>query len=187
MKITTKRQMYRMLADGAFGNTIPQYFSIKEWAASGLCERYKFWGVRSLVPAGPCRLNCPNDEVISTCLSPAFRDYPLNISLMIDKVTQITLWAEVMRDERGWCVYGIQYPKTKDGWTWRSHMPSHGTQWYGMHAQSILRCHLNSNSYADLEALLDQYPDHVVELSATASCFGTIPGRNSVVWECRLY
>lgn len=183
MQVTSKRQMYRMLSDGSFGNTIPQFFSIDEWLKDPSSMKYKHWGVRTLRPAGPCWLNCPRTEVWGYCLS---LNEPVNISMMIDKVTKIKLWAEVVRTEAGLAVYGIVNPDTKTK-TWRSAMPSEGVQRYGLAALNVLKQNLNESSLADLEVLLDEYPDHVVELSACASNIGTTPGRNAVVWEVRKY
>jgi len=51
----------------------------------------------------------------------------------------------------------------------------------------VLRKHLNPNSLDDLSTVLDRWPGHVVELSAVEGCFGTVPGRNGIVWEVRNY
>jgi len=57
----------------------------------------------------------------------------------------------------------------------------------GLAARLILQARLTEASYHDLELLLDQYPGHVVELSAAACMVGSWPGRNHCVWEVRVY
>lgn len=183
MQVTNKRQMYRMLADGDFGNTIPQYFNVDEWLNSADSKKYAWWGVRTLRPAGPCKLNCRSVDVAENASE--FGE-PVNISMMIDKVTRINLWAEVLETETGLAVYGIENPDTRTK-SWRSAMPSEGRQWHGLAARGVLSRHLTPSSVADLRALLDRFPGHVVELSACVSCIGTIPGRNAVIWEVRKY
>lgn len=182
--VSNKKQMYRMLASGEFGNTIPQYFDMDEWWRSEDRDRYAYWGVRSLTPGGPCLLNATRYGVlnfISDEASPAY-----SISPMVDRITKINLMTEVLETEAGLQVYGIVNPDTKNG-NWRSLMPKEGKQWSGLLARNILKQYLNDCSYADLMVLLEQYPGHVVELSACQSCIGTIPGRNAVVWEVRKY
>lgn len=183
--VTSKNRMYPLLASGAFGNTIPQFFSVAAWRASGDSERYPTWGVRTLSPGGPCRLYCPTAEVESTVADYEARGHGVNISLMIDAVCTVTLYADVYEGERGVEVHCVENPGK--GASWRVEMPRNGKRLTGLAAKMTLQRHLNPSSLADLYALLEQYPGHVVELSACDRCIGTIPGRNAVTWECRQY
>lgn len=183
--ITTKRRMYELLAAGAFGNTLPQYFAVADWIKSPDAQRYAVWGVRTLTPGGPCRLNCPRDEVAATAAAYTSQGHGINISCMIDRVLTVTLWADVYDSPSGLLVYGIECPPK--GGSWRALMPSQGRQVEGVAAAMLLRHHLNASSLADLEALRDRYPGHVYELSACDRNFGTVPGRNGVIWEVRQY
>lgn len=182
--ITSKAGMYHLLAAGRLGNTIPQFFDLADWRASADYRRFETWGVRTLSPGGPCRLYCPRAEVEST--AEAF-GCPVNVSCMIDAVLNVTAWLEVWDSPTGLIVEGIEHPLR--GLSWRQAMPDPARRrtWTGIAARMILRRHLNPNSLADLESLIELYPDHVVELSACEGCFGTVPGRNAVVWECRQY
>lgn len=183
--VRTKRRMYTLLANGDFGNTIPQYFSVAEWLASTESGRYRYWGVRTLKPGGPCRLNCPADEVPATAGGFTTSGNAINISCMVDRAVTVTLWADVYDSPSGLLVYGVEYPPK--GGSWRALMPSEGRQSEGVRAVMLLRRHLNASSLADLEALRERYPGHVYELSACRECFGTVPGRNGVIWEVRQY
>lgn len=183
--VTNKARMYRLLAAGAFGNTVPQFFSVHEWRLSGQADRYPLWGVRTLTPGGPCRLYCPADEVADTVASRLFQKHRVNISCMVDAVCTVTAFIEVMESETGLLVYAVEHPGA--GTSWRHAMPRDGVQTGGLRARMLLRRHLNADSLDDLESLLEKYPGHVVELSALEECFGTVPGRNAVVWEVRRY
>jgi hypothetical protein len=68
--------------------------------------------------------------------------------------------------------------------SWRTHMKTPAC-WTGISAKMLLREVLNPNSYADLESLLEHYPDHVIELSALAVNFGTVPHRYAIICEVR--
>lgn len=187
--IITKQQMYQLLQQGKLGNTIPQFLSVADWLADPSHLKYQFWGVRSATVSGhpACRLNCPQAEVVAY----AQKHFPqqVNISLMVDKITNINAWLEIGYFHDGLTVEGIEYPDTSNGWTWRSHMPnpSYRRQWRGLRAWGILRKHLNENSYDDLFELLAEYPNHIVELSALPCCLGTHEHRNAVIWEVRMY
>lgn len=183
--VRTKRRMYELLAAGAFGNTIPQYFDVGEWERSPDSSRYAWWGVRTLTPGGPCRLNCPREEVRETAERPEFRKAGINVSVMIDKAVDVTLWADVYDSPTGILAYGVENPPK--GGSWRALMPSQGREYRGVSARALIERHLNPSSLADLWAVFDRWPGHVLEFSATRQCFGTVPGRNAVVWEVRLY
>lgn len=181
--IRGKADMYRRLTRGEFGNTIPQYFTVAEWERDA--PPYAAWGVRTLVPGGPCRLYCPRDEVRQTAERPEFAAAGVNISMMVDAIAGVTLWAEVWDSPAGLVVYGIEYPPR--GASWRAEMPRRGRHWEGTAARVLLRRHLNPNSLTDLDTLRDVFPGHVYEFSAVDRCIGTVPHRNAVVWEVRNY
>lgn len=180
-RVASKAESYRLLAVGAFGNVIPQYFDLDEWEASEDCARYDLWGVRTLTPGGPCRLLCPRAEVRAT--AEAFAPHAVNVSVMVGPVFGVSLMADVHVGEQGLVVYGVERPP--DDHDWRRDMPSKGRQFGRLESALALRRHLTPSSHSDLMALLDAYPDHVVELSALRRCYGSLPGRNAVIWEVR--
>ena len=195
-RVTSKAQMYRMLAAGAFGNTTEMWMEAVEWLASNWSKKdgrhYKgtpeFWGVRTLTPGGPCRLNCPTADVFDTAADFEEAGHKVQISMMVDRVATVTAWLEVWDSPTGLVVEGIEHPETPE-WTWRNSMPDpvKRKSWTGTAARMVLARHLNENSRADLEVLLAQYPDHVVEMSALDRCIGMVKHRNGIVWEVRAY
>lgn len=183
--MTTKVRMYDALRAGCFGNTIPQWFSLDKWLVDPEAQRYQVWGVRTLTPGGPCRLFCPTGEVPSTVADYESKGHRCNISIMIDAILNVTLFADAYDSETGLRVYAVEYPGK--GASWRKAMPEKGKQYDGLAARLLLRKHMNAASLADLEAIFERWPGHVVEFSACDRNFGTVPGRNCVIWEVRKY
>lgn len=181
--IRAKGRMYDMLASGAFGNTVPSWSNLEKWTADPETVRYASWGIRTLSAGGLCRLYCPREEVEATVQEYQRKGFDCNISVMVDAITRVTLWADVYDSQIGVQVYGIENPGR--GKSWRQLMPSEGRQYSGLTARMLLQKHLNANSLADLEDVLAKWPGHIVELSALERCFGTVPGRNAVIWEVR--
>lgn len=61
------------------------------------------------------------------------------------------------------------------------------TQTDGLRAIFKLRSALFPSSLNDLEALFELYPDSVIEFSAYRFALGSLPSRNTVIWEVRNY
>lgn len=183
--ITSKSQMYALLAAGRLGNTTQQFFDLREWAFHPDTCKYQWWGVRTLTPGGPCRLNCQGDAVPDTVWEFEKDGHRCNISVMLDRICRVTLWCDIWESPTGLVVYGIENPP--DGGSWRALMPTQGRHWYGLAARMLLKRHLNANSYDDAMGLLEKYQNHVLELSATDRCLGIIQHRNAIHWELRSY
>lgn len=179
--ITSKPQMYKLLATGLLGNTINQYFSVEEWQSSEEYHKFDIWGVRSMTPGGPCRLYCPKDEVVETAES--FKPHQINISIMIDAVARVVLMADIFMGDYGLELYGIENP-TK-GANWRRDMPSMGRTYRFTAARGVIARCLTPADREDLNELLDLYPGHVIELSAIDRCLGIYPHRKGIIWEVR--
>jgi hypothetical protein len=186
--ITSKSQMYRLLAAGAFGNTIPQWLDAARWDAEAPTT-IRWWGVRTMTPGGPCSLNCPDHAVRKTFAAFQAAGHVPQISMMVDRVANVMAWLEVWESPTGLVVEGIEYPDTSTGMTWRDAMPDPALRrrWEGTAARLVLARHLNENDRDDLAATLERFPGHVVEMSALDRCIGTVPHRRAVVWEVRAY
>lgn len=186
--IASKAEMYRLLAAGAFGNTLPQWLDDARWADESPLA-VMWWGVRTMTPGGPCRLNCPDHEVRETFAAFRAAGHVPQISMMVDRVATVTAWLEVWDSPAGLVVEGIEYPDTAGGWTWRNAMPdpTRRRRWEGTAARMVLARHFNENDRDDLAATLERWPGHVVEASAVDRCIGTVPHRRGIVWEVRAY
>lgn len=186
--VSNKAEMYRMLHRGDFGNTVPMWFCDLDWVFDTDTDdkgSYAWWGVRSLSPGGPCKLNVPWGDVVRTCREFESAGHKFNISPMIDRIVNVSMWANVLRSPSGLIIECIEYPDKASNW--RAEMPTKAKTYQNTAANMLLRKHLNPSTLDDLGILLDKYPDAVVELSATESEFGTVPGRNAIIWEVRNY
>jgi len=188
--IRTKREMYRMLVAGEFGNTIPQYFSLEDWLISPDHAKYSLWGVRSISGGGDkrMRLNVPRDDVKDYCE----RWYPhggVNISPMIDRyaVLRAEAFESGFGEPFGLNVFYVPPGKLIPADPWRGSFKRYGTRAWGLKALHLLREHLWPSDWEDLRLTLDRFPGHVVEFSACDRAVGVIPNRNCVIWECRAY
>lgn len=184
--VLTKADWYARVLTGEFGNSLPKFFSWGEWIADPLgFESCTLWGVQhTSIPGFPgTRLNVNKEDVGKVICAnfPGKIDYC--ISPMIHQFGQVLWEGDVMRGVGGVSCHGHANPQPG---SWRKHMVKPDV-WEGSAAIALLRSVLNGNSYDDLAILLDSYPDHTVELSALGRCYGTVPGRNAVIWECRLY
>lgn len=174
----TKVEMYALLRAGAFGNTSPSWTDVVDWAREARPRPGSLWGLRHRRISGfpGTKLNVKAEDVVSH-LHRAFglRDY--NISPMTPGTV---LWEGDITEH-----YASGNLSPKSG-TWRKHMLA-PKLWEGSARNVLLRSLMNENSYDDLCLVLEAYPGHVVEVSILDCCFGTCPGRNSVVWETRDY
>jgi hypothetical protein len=57
----------------------------------------------------------------------------------------------------------------------------------GLKANLILRSRMDPSSFADLQTLLEIYPESAIEFSTYEVSVGDISGRNTVFWEVRNY
>lgn len=175
--VLTKRDMYARLLAGEFGNTNPSWDGLTDWLLTGSYKDYPLWGVRSKTANDPrTRLNVPTTDVYAYCVENRLTD--ANISPMV-KAWSVQWEGDVCRGFVSGNV-GVEPG------SWRTHMKK-PRLWEGSAATVLLKHVLNPASFDDLLILLDEFPDHVVELSALDHCFGTVPGRNAVVWEVRKY
>lgn len=183
--ITDKRQMYAALAAGTLGNTLPQCFDRDFWYRHADIAKYEFWGIRSMVPGGPCHMYVPWHDVMQILDDMDRRNVAYNISPMIYGVTLMANIAVL--EGRGLYVHYIEHPATGETWREGFATPGRSKEAIGVAAYNLLRRHLNGNGIDDVMELLQLYPDHVVEISVTSDCIGKLPHRNYVTWEVRRY
>lgn len=180
--VLSKPDFYRRSRLGEFGNTCPEWFSAIAWETEARARGWanKLWGVRHTKLAGfqGTALNVPTDRVIPHILE-HFRDRDYQISPMVNGFANVVFEGDVTDKY----ISGNFCPP---GGSWRKHMLKPRLI-EGSAAKAVLRTYLNENSQDDLAILLEEYPDHVVELTILDACFGTVPHRNAVIWEVRRY
>lgn len=96
----------------------------------------------------------------------------------------VTMQGELSRWPTGWRLEAVV---GKDAPGILRYAMAKASVYSGLVARHILECHLWPSSYEDLLALFELYPDSVVELSACSFEVGTVPGRNTIIWEVRNY
>ena len=94
----------------------------------------------------------------------------------------LTIQGELMKDERGlYLLYTkVQKPMNLALREKEEHA-------FGLAALDIRKESLWPSSFSDVMALLEIYPDSVIEFSAYDVEVGNIKGRNAVIWEVRNY
>lgn len=177
MEVSNKVQMYDLLGKGAFGNTLPLWANMEAKTYTGLA------GVRSIGRPGlPCVTGLPG-KVIVEIGRKICQDHFCEVAYYPHpEVDGILLQGEVTRNQ-----YGLWLEYTTVKAPMRPALREMRKVAKGLSAMEILRSQMTSSSWADTEALLDMYPGAVVELGIYQECLGTIPGRNTLIWEVRHY
>jgi hypothetical protein len=177
MTIRFKNEMYELLAQGAFGNSLRTWSTAQAVVESGYTGEI---GLRSRTIAGPF-----------------YHRLPLLTALMIGenliKTGHPTVYCEAAIDENivlqgEICEVGpllcLTYSTAKVQMRAAMQNPSYAE---GLAAKTILRSYLSPSSYEDLFALLELYPGHTVEFTSFSNFVGELKGRSTCVWETRLY
>jgi hypothetical protein len=186
MRVANKEEMSRLYHDGKFGNhiaTFPDLLELNRAVDRGYSEpvtlRY-----RGESGGKFCAYNVAPDELASTVVDwvrrgAEFGKIYANGYIQSDL---ITFQAEIQHGYRG---YDIRYSTA--ALPMREALAFDQEHAHGLRALGILRHYLCPNSFADLEALFDIYPDSVVETTTVRGNIGVIPHRNTVFWEVRNY
>jgi hypothetical protein len=177
--VTKKHQNYKNAMQGCYGNQ-PKYWSSLEelYKDNRYCDLIT---LRTLLGGGgPCLYDLPVNQVETAAksLNVPSKDIYYNESAPDNRVV---LQGEYYN--RHDCLFAYSTVKEK----MRSALKKECINLYGLASKEVLRSYMTPSSYEDFQALLDLYPDHVVELSIYSVCLGNIRGRNTIVWEVRRY
>lgn len=181
--VLTKTDFVRRYAAHEFGNASPTWNDLREWLNDGH-DTNQLFHIRNRVASGVTHYNIPSHLVKqcwNTMLETGVPEDSLYISAMAP--TELTLFqGEVQRQVGGLYLFYTTVAKPM-----RDALKEQAREARGIMAYALLRHYLCPCSYEWLMVLLDRYPDHVVEFSVYAREWGTIPGYNTVFWECRKY
>jgi len=183
LPVLTKRDFVNRYDQGEFGNCSPTWNTYKLWLADA--DNYpveQLYHVRNRVAGGKTYYDATQHGV--TQIYDKFihcnDEEQWYISAMCP--TEKTLFqGEVMQTEKGLQLFYTCVPKPM-----REALKMQSEQVSGIMASQLLRYYLNPKSYDWLQELLDRYPFHVIELTALSTCWGTLPGYNTLFWEVRL-
>lgn len=183
MRVANKEEMSRLYHDGKFGNHIATFPSLSAYYSAKYPDpitlRYRGesggrWCAYNVKPADVRRI------VVDWRSQGAIRSKIYANGYIPSEL--ITFQAEIQHGYRG---YDIRYSTA--ALPMREALAHDQEHAHGLRALGILRHYLCPNSFADLEALFDIYPDSVVETTTVRGNIGVIPHRNTVFWEVRNY
>jgi len=182
-RVGFKHQSYVLFQEGILGNKPLTWNSLAEVRASGwdglICIRSRKGIARSKTEFN--KNYAEAEETVKTWISQGLdsKDITFN-QAMPDQ--DLILQGEVQRMEGGLYLYGTFVKKPMNlGLAEKSFSIN------GFGALSLLQKSLYPQSYADLERLLEQFPDSILEFSSYSRSVGDLPGRNTVFWELRNY
>lgn len=180
--VLTKRQNYRLWQSGAFGNKLRSWRTVKEWKESGFAGSVS---LRTLgAGGGLCAYDVNPARVESTVeVWVEYRGVPAS-NIMINESAPddaVILQGEYDNELWGCFHYSTLQRKMRDA------LREAPQETYGLRSDMLLRGVMTPSSYSDWRVLLDQYPNHVLEVSVYDRCLGDTPGRNALVWEVRRY
>jgi hypothetical protein len=180
-KVPTKKECYKLFESGSLGNKPKTWSSYEEVLADGWKGK-----VTMRSKAGMARKNVrycvPLDKIpyeIEEWKKQGMKEKDISFNeTMPDE--HIAIQGEIMKSENG--IYLLYSTLKTQMNTALKEKPEHA---FGLKANILLKENLWPSSLADVEALLDLYPDSVIEFSAYEIAVGNLPGRNTVIWEVR--
>ena len=184
--VLTKRDFVRRYSANEFGNRAPTWDTFDEFLASRCdLQLNALYHIRNRVAGGKTWYNVPgrfvSDVYHSEVLGGGIPPNQVYFSAMAP--TEKTLiQGEVLQRYNG-----LHFVCSTVRKPMRDALSEQWTEAVGVRAVALLRHFLNAASYDWLETLLERYPEHVIEISVYDTCWGTVPGHNTVVWEVRNY
>jgi len=180
MIIKDKAQMYEMLRAGLFGNTLRTWDTEEAYLASGYKGRTS---LRCKQPGITFRHGLSHEEVLVASRE-CFEGCEPKEFIFCESAPD---WAVIIQGEvqRTWGGLTLTWSQAKSNN--REAMRNGPAQSYGLKAKLLMMEFMDPASYEDVMELLELYQDHVVEFSTFSVSLGSIPGRNTVIWEVRNY
>jgi hypothetical protein len=171
--IRTKREFYRLWNAGLLGNRPRTWHSLMALTSSDFQGEVTIRNAE--VPGWRTQYRVPVNEAILTAPpGSTFNESAPDL--------QLTFQGEVTRREGGLYLRFDCTPNLK-----MKEAMACAKDAYGLTAKLLLDRYLWPSSRDDLDALLDLYPDHVIEFSAYDRAVGDRPHRNTLIWEVRAY
>ena len=184
--VLSKKDFVRRYIAGEFGNAAPTWNDLDEYKTAMPWSVYKLgyhqrYHIRNREAGGPGEYNvCWKQVGADWHYLKTYRGCKdLYISAMAPTERTI-IQGEVQQGVWGWeLTYSLVRKPMREA------LAETTLTARGLGARLLLREAMNDLSYQWLEHLLGEYPDHVVEFSVYSTCWGTVPGHNTVFWEVR--
>lgn len=180
-----KHEAIDLFVRGRFGNTIPTflnpYFAMNE-SAGPFVIRYKGRPGEQ----GPAMFGIKKESLLerwNEFVAAGWEEKRLYVNDEIDR-EKITFQGEVMLNDEGWLVRG----RLGGGCHMREAM-AQAKAWKGSVARYLLNSRMDASSWEDFQAVLEEWPDAVIELVTMSTSLGHLShtGRNTIIWEVRGY
>lgn len=183
MQVKTKHENFRLLEQGSFGNKLRIWNSIDEIIESGykgtVSMRYKdlYGGSFYAYDVPILKIEDTQDTWMKKGAEKE------NIVFNESAPDHLLL----IQGELMWEIYPYYLLYSLEREKKMNDALKYGKHASGLTALNLLKGCLNPSSYSDMMALLELYPDSVIEFSAYSISLGDIPGRNTIIWEVRNY
>jgi len=182
-KIVSKEEFYLLYNQGLLGNRLICWSTYDEILKSGwgnpVCIRPKGLNAR-----GKTKYNIPLIDVrkeIDDLVSKGIKekDITFNQSAPDDK---LILQGELTKNHLGFCLH---YSTVKKPMALA--LKEEQKNISGLKAKTLLESIMLPQSFADIENLLELFPDAIIEFGVYSEIIGNLPGRNTIIWEVRDY
>ena len=182
--IDTKEECYLLYEAGIFGNKAITWNSFQEILNSGWKEKVCMRGRRTQIERGKVVYNADLKEVPKIIEQFRKEGIPenhigFNQSMPDD---HLLIQGEIMRTHLGLYLLYTTKKEPMNGALKKESLYAERLK-----AKLLLEQNMCPSSYSDLEALLDLFPNSVIEFSSYDIDVGNIPHRNTVIWEVRNY
>jgi hypothetical protein len=181
--VNSKSEYYQLYERGFFGNKPLTWNSIEEIVKSGwngkICIRGKKGIARS-----KARFNLTLEETEKYLLELEKEGIP-RINLTFNQSLpdeDLLIQGEVMRSTRS---YSLTYTTIKEPMNYALAKETLCAE--GLTALNLIKSNLFPSSYEDLQTLFSIFPDSVIEFSSYRFPLGSLPNRNTLIWEVRNY
>lgn len=180
--VLNKNDYYKRYIAGEFGNRLKIWRTYWEWRQSQFLKKI---GIRNTEPGSRfCRYDIPRvdvEKVVEEFLQQGCKAETMTFNEAAPD-QDLILQGEFVRMPTG---LELMYSRVQK--QMRLAFLDKTEYATGNHAIQILKHVMDPNSWEWCEYLLEAYPDHVVEFSVYQRYLGSIPGRNTLIWEVRAY
>jgi hypothetical protein len=181
--VNSKSEYYSLYEKGFFGNKPLTWNSIEEivknrWEGK-ICIRGKKGIARS-----KARFNLTLEEArnyIHSLEKEGILEKNLTFNQSLPD-EELLIQGEIMRSIRS---YSLTYTTIKEPMNYALAKETLCTE--GLTAINLIKANLFPSSYEDLQTLFNIFPDSVIEFSSYRIPLGSLPNRNTLIWEVRNY
>jgi hypothetical protein len=187
-KVLTKRENYEHWQSGSYGNKLRSWRTVKEWRASGFAGKV---ALRQLGRGGGgCVYHLDRSTLDAALLNWKLSGVSDEAIMVNEQAPDCLLIQGEYRNEvlviDGETHHGLFF-HSRAHKQMREALVDGAAMAYDHQADLMLRHLMSPSSYDDWLMLIEQYPDHVLEVSVYDMFVGDQPNRNALVWEIRKY